>query len=217
MSIAYSNRASWQPFAAGVFVFALAALLALPALTSSPPNAPVQKTEGFALPTEAERGRPIPTAPLHRPITAELDCNKGGGAIFLTDWSICMYSNTWPNSGSWSGVVLSNRNHRPLLRPLSGALVTIHVETLSTPVSTVTDRWGQFAFVNLPMRRHGVTCGSQSVQVRHHGSFLEGRLVLYDGRWGQTLELDPRQDQISSSTYHMPKRCLRYTSPLTLK
>lgn len=207
--------APWQPIAATLLVIGMGTVLAIPALNSAAPQRRKAELPAFSLPTQASKGHPIPVAPPGRPMTMELDCNRGGDGIFLSGGPICIYSNSWPSSASWTGEILSSHRRRPLLRLVEGARVQIHLETLAAPLVAISDRWGQFSFVNMPVRRQKPTCGSQSVDSPNYGDYLEKKVVLYRGRFGQTIEL-LRRDTVSNFTYKLPKRCLRYKSPLTL-
>jgi hypothetical protein len=174
------------------------------------PTSHIKLIYGF----EPHKAWPKPTAPSSRPILRELDCDFGGGAFFLSGNHICLYSNTWPGSVSWTGEVIDDDSWDPL----TGAVVVLHLDTMEEPLITLANRWGQFAFVNLPQREHTITCGSQAVVVPGYGIYLQKRLWLGGGgRYGQTLPMYEDHDQVSADRYHAPKRCLKYRSPMNLR
>jgi hypothetical protein len=88
---------------------------------------------------------------------------------------------------------LSGRVGDPADRPIAGARVVLTVETLPDPLVAITDRLGQFAFLNIPVGKEGCTLGTIQVRAEGYGLFQETHQAFLGGKsYGQWVPVERR-------------------------
>jgi hypothetical protein len=139
----------------------------------------------------------------------------GSGALETED-GICAYAPFSSRFATVSGKVLDDSQQNQI-GYLDGARVTLYIETLSDPVVAAANRWGDFAFVNIPVRRRGITCDWVQVDAAGFGGLtIKGDSISSSDGFIQNLGLLSRKRSVEWAQGVMPDRC-RDWIPVSLR
>lgn len=158
-----------------------------------------------------QQGHPLPVAPRDFGFAVPPTCNwiPPGSGMLETGDGICSYQPASLRFATVTGQALDTTQPNRI-EYLAGARVVLYVETLDEALVAVTNQWGEFAFVNIPVRKKGITCDWVRVEAAGFGgltvkgdSFWESdgyvqNLALPTTEasvaWGQGVELDRCRD-----------------------
>lgn len=178
-------------------------------------SAPVHNSEDRSGDEAAQQGHPVPVAPRAYGFTLPPTCHwiPPGSGMLETGDGICSYEPASPRFATVTGQALDTTEPGGI-EYLVGARVVLYVETLDEALVAVTNQWGEFAFVNIPVRMKGITCDWVRVEATGFGGLtVKGDSFWKSNGYVQNLAVRLREASVEWGQGARPDRCRNWKPP----